>query len=479
MIVMKFGGTSVEDAAAIERVAVIVRDRLARRPVVVVSAMAKVTDQLVAAGRAASFSKLDEALEHVNTLRARHDRAARELLTHESYFDVRPRLDLLLDSLEQLLRGVAAVGELSPRSSDYVLSFGEMLSSILVTSSLHTWGIGATHVDSRQCVITDAGFTHALPVWDETNTRLRSQVQPLVDAARVPVMGGFIASTREGIPTTLGRGGSDFSAAIVGAALGAEAIEIWTDVEGMMTTDPRLAPNARTIPAISFEEAAEMAYFGAKVLHPATLVPAVEKNIPVYVLNSRNPQSTGTCIRRRAPRCRTLFRAVAAKKNLTILNITAPRMLGAHGFLKAIFDAFDRHRIPVEIVSTSEVSVSLTCDSTLDISRLLTDLRAIADVSVEREKAIVAVIGSDLRGKVGVAAKVFSTVAAAGVNVRMISQGASEINISFVINEADVPVAVRHLHEACFEQAPARRNNRKEQMDVAVKARELALGGQD
>jgi aspartate kinase len=270
----------------------------------------------------------------------------------------------------------------------------------------------------------------------------------LIDASLVPVMGGFIGATPAGITTTIGRGGSDYSAAIVGAALDAHRIEIWTDVDGMMTTDPNVCADARRIRVLSFEEAAELAYFGAKVLHPATVLPAIQKNIPVYILNSRNPGCEGTRIAARAPACKNFFKAIAAKKRITIIDIAAPRMLLAHGFLKSIFDAFDRHRIPVDVVSTSEVSVSLTVDSNHSIPALAADLARLADVKYEGRKAIVCLVGENLREIPGIAARVFGELA--DLKIRMISQGASEINLTFVIEEDAVPGVVGRLHKAFF-----------------------------
>jgi aspartate kinase len=275
-------------------------------------------------------------------------------------------------------------------------------------------------------------------------------VSPLVGKRKIPVLGGFIAATADGTPTTLGRGGSDFSAAILGAALDAERIEIWTDVEGMMTTDPRLCPEARTIRRISFNEAAELAYFGAKVLHPATLLPAIEKNIPVYVLNSRNLKSQGTRITAHAPRGRHIFRAITAKMGISMVNVVASRGLMVHNFLRSVFETLDRHGCPVDLVAISEVSMSFTMESKRLPQTLLTDLERIADVTCEDKQAIVCLVGEDIHGKPGIAASVFTAVAQAGVNVRMISQGASEINISFVIKESDVPQAVKQLHAHFF-----------------------------
>ncbi|MFB3915409.1 MAG: lysine-sensitive aspartokinase 3 [Terriglobales bacterium] len=450
MIVMKFGGTSVEDAAAIDRAACIVRERLAEKPVVVVSAMAKVTDQLLAAARAAGSGERGRALEIARSLRERHLQTASELLDSGALPHMRFELESMFDALEELLRGICAVGELTPRTTDHVACFGERASGKLISEAFALRGITSCHVDARNVIVTDSSHTKALPLMDETNDRLATTVRPLLERGETPVMGGFIGATREGVTTTIGRGGSDFSAAIVGAGLGAERIEIWTDVDGMKTTDPNLCPDARRIKQIGFEEAAELAYFGAKVLHPATLLPAIQKNIPVLVLNSRNPNNDGTRITARGVPCKNIFKAIAAKKRITIVDVVATRMLMAHGFLRSIFEVFDRRRCPVDVVSTSEVSVSLTVDSNQAIPAIAADLQHLADVKYEGRKAIVCLVGDNIRHTPGIAAKVFTAIS--DINVRMISQGASEINITFVIDEEHVPEAVRRLHAVFFSE---------------------------
>jgi len=450
MIVMKFGGTSVQDAEAIDRAAAIVRQRFAEQPVVVVSALAKITDQLLAMAAAAGASHREQALELCRAARERHYNTAAELLGTQAFEQIAPELESDFDGLEELLRGVVAVGELTLRTADTIAGFGERVSSKIAAAAFSQRGIDAAHVDSRRCIVTDANFGKAVPRFEETDARLEQIVRPLVDRGQVPVMGGFIGSTREGMATTLGRGGSDFSAAIVGAGLKAQRIEIWTDVDGMMTTDPNLCPAARRIKSISFEEAAELAYFGAKVLHPATLLPAVRKNIPVLILNSRNPRCDGTRITASAPKSRNTFRAIAAKKRITVVDVVATRMLMAHGFLKSIFEVFANHRCPVDMVSTSEVSVSVTVDSNESIAAVAADLARLADVKYEGRKAIVCLVGENIRNTPGIAARVFGSIG--DVTIRMISQGASEINISFVIDEADVPAVVTRLHETFFSQ---------------------------
>jgi len=453
MVVMKFGGTSVQDASAIERVAEIVRSRSAQHPVVVVSAFAKVTDQLVLMGQQAVAGDSEAALQLLGTLQKRHSDTAEQLLGPSAVKKVKAKLDATFAHAEAFLRGVAAIREFSPRSSDQLLSFGELLSSEIVAAALAVRGLDTIWVDSRECVVTSARHTHALPLTDETRARTQEKLGALIAKGKIPVMGGFIAATPEGVTTTLGRGGSDFSAAIVGAALDADSIEIWTDVEGMMTTDPRICPDARTIREISFNEAAELAYFGAKVLHPATLLPAIQKNIPVYVLNSGNLKSKGTRITAHAPRGRDTFRAITAKTGVTLVNVVASRGVMVHGFLKSVFEALDRYAASVDLVAISEVSMSFTMDSKRLPAALVADLERIADVTCENQQAIVCLVGEDIHGKPGIAASVFEAVAAAKVNIRMISQGASEINISFVIQESDVPRTVRQLHGRFFGPA--------------------------
>ncbi len=452
LVVMKFGGTSVEDPAAINRTAAIVAGRvsLGRQPVVVVSAMAKVTDQLLRCAAAASQGDRTGALAISSRLRARHrDTACALLKNPKESATLVTWIDQKFDQLDEVLRGLAAILELTPRISDLIVSYGERLSSRMIAAAFCERGIDAAHVDAREVVLTDSQFQKAIPIDSAIEKRANEKVRPLIDAGRVPVMGGFIASNEAGITTTLGRGGSDFTGALIGGALAADAIEIWTDVDGIMTSDPRVCPDALRVKVISFEEAAELAYFGAKVLHPATILPAVKKNIPVLVLNSRNPSNEGTRIISLAPRCKSPFKSIAVKKKLSIIDVVASRMLMTHGYLKAIFDIFDRHQCPVDMVSTSEVSVSLTVDSNEKLPLIAADLSQLADVKYEGKKALVCLVGDDIRGQSGMAAQVFTAVR--HINVRMISQGASEINMSFMIDEEDADEAVRSLHAAFFQ----------------------------
>jgi aspartate kinase len=450
LVVMKFGGTSVEDAKAMLRTAEIVRGRRERglSPVVVVSAMAKVTDQLLAAARAAGRGDKIGSLAISARLRNRHIDTAASLLCGDLYLAIGKSIRAEFDALDDLLRGIAAVGELTPRTSDNVVSFGERMSSQMVAVAFAQHGLNGVQVDARTCIITDDHYGKAVPQEAEIEAALTELVLPLVEAGLTPVMGGFIGATRDGITTTLGRGGSDFTAALVGGGLYAGAIEIWTDVNGIMTTDPRICPDALRVKTISFEEAAELAYFGAKVLHPATILPAVQKSIPVWVLNSRNAENEGTKITAMAPPCASPFKSIAAKKRLTIIDIVASRMLMTHGYLKSVFDVFDKYHCAIDMVSTSEVSISLSVDSNERLPEICAELEKIADVKLEGNKALICMVGEDIRGRSGISGRVFSAIR--HVNVRMISQGASEINMSFMIEESDVEEAIRSLHAEFF-----------------------------
>jgi aspartate kinase len=456
LVVMKFGGTSVEDAAAIGRTAAIVAGRVAlgKSPIVIVSAMAKVTDQLLRAADVAATGDRAGALAISSRLRSRHRDTATELVKNEQdRCALINTIDQKFDALDEVLRGLAAILELTPRISDLIVSFGERLSSRVVTAAFRERGlspyIDAVHVDAREIVITDSQFQKAIPQDEIIERKATEKLLPLLREGKVAVMGGFIASNEAGLTTTLGRGGSDFTGAIVGGAVNAEAIEIWTDVDGIMTTDPRVCPDALRVKTISFEEAAELAYFGAKVLHPATILPAVKKNIPVLVLNSRNAACEGTRIVSLAPHCKSPFKCIAVKKKLSIIDLVASRMLMTHGYLRQIFEVFDKHKCPVDMVSTSEVSVSLTVDSNSHLPAIAADLSKLADVKYEGKKALVCLVGEDIRGQSGIAAQVFGAVR--HINVRMISQGASEINMSFMIEEDDADEAVRSLHAAFFQ----------------------------
>jgi aspartate kinase len=449
MIVMKFGGTSVESAAAIERVASIVKAREERRPVVVVSAMGKTTNKLLAIAQSAIRGTRQEYLQQIHDLRDFHSHEARQVVPLSERAELDRILDEHFQELTELAKGLAVLGELTPRSIDAISAYGERLSSYIVSRAFRHFGMRTAHVDSRQVIVTDKRHTQAAPLYAATYARLAASIPPLA-ADRVVVMGGFIGSTEEGVTSTLGRGGSDFTASLVGAGIGAEEIQIWTDVDGMLTADPTILPGVHRVKLISFAEAAELAYFGAKVLHPATVAPAIEKEIPVLILNSRRPEVDGTRIVGETVHTANAVKSIACKRKITLLNIHSTRMLMAHGFLKRIFDVFERFETPVDMVATSEVSVSLTIDNPAHVEPICEALREFAEVEIEDGQAIVCLVGENIRYTPGVAVRVFQALR--DVNIRMISQGASLLNLGFVIAETDVAAAVKALHNQFFAE---------------------------
>jgi aspartate kinase len=450
MIICKFGGTSVQDAEAIERVAQIIHQRLKQHPVVVASAMGKTTNHLLQAAETAAIGKKQEALDLLNRLRDTHLKEAQKLGLASMSNGFLEAVNSYFKELRDLVRGLSALGELTPRTKDAMASYGERLSTLIIAHAFNDRGIPSQLLDARQCIITDENFSRAAPLFDLTDAAIREHLLPVIEGNKVPIFQGFIGSTRGGITTTIGRGRSDYSAAIVGAALDASDIQIWTDVDGIMTTDPRMVSEARRVRVISFDEAAELAYFGAKVLHPATILPAVRKKIPVHVLNSYKPECEGTLITDEAPPCENPVKAIAYKKGITVINIASTRMLMAHGFLKRIFEIFDAHKVPVDVVSTSEVSVSLTLDETSSLWDVITELKKIGEVNVEGGKSIVCCVGDNLKNIAGLPHQVFSAIS--DINISMISQGASSINITFVIDDDRLPQAVRSLHDVFFQK---------------------------
>jgi aspartate kinase len=449
-VVMKFGGTSVEDAAAIQRLCRLVARPSQYRAVVVVSALAKVTDQLMNAGWAAAAGKLDPAREIFQLLRQRHETVASGLAKGEERRRLTRYFACEFKALDKMLVAIAAEKAFTPRSQDSLLGTGESLSSSLVHSALQSAGLNAVLVDSRQCIVTDAAHTRATPLWDETNLRLQALLAPLLESGQIPVMGGFIGATCDGIPTTLGRGGSDFSASIVGAGVRAKRIEIWTDVDGVMTTDPNLCPDARRVPRMSFDEAADLAYFGAKVLHPATLVPAMRSNIPVWVLNSRNPDCIGTEI---VAHCDgDGVKAITAKRGVAIVDVEPVRWF-APELLREVFDVFERHQHNLDLLSASRGSLALLVSSVSALPAIAEELRGMANVRWENHKALVCLVGEQVRRYPEIASRAFRAVG--DIDVRMICQGASERNISFLVDESRAEEVVRRLHRAFFRKSEA------------------------
>jgi aspartate kinase len=456
MLVMKFGGTSVGSPERMEEVVKLTSvdgKRVKSSPVVVLSAMSGVTNLLIDGAQTALKRDLTNALAKVDQIREKHSVAISALFPDVSVREkLLAEIDVRLDELRVLYKGVSYVGELSKRSLDAISGIGELLSSRIVAELATARGVKAVWLDARDFMLTDDEFGKANPVWDRLEAACKKLLLPELKAGRTIFTQGFIGRTADGVSTTLGRGGSDYSASIIGTAIDAEEIQIWTDVDGMLSADPRVVPDARLLAEVSFQEASELAYFGAKVLHPLTIKPAVEKNIPVRILNTFNPDNAGTLITARAKTSDTI-RAVAAKKNITAIFLSSPRMLMTHGFLAQVFGVFDRHKIPIDLISTSEVSVALTIDTKDGVDALLADLKEYGDVNLMNDVAIVSVVGRQFREQSGIASRVFKALH--DINIIVISGGASDININFVISTEDADKAVKQLHAEFFPKVEA------------------------
>jgi aspartate kinase len=438
MIVMKFGGTSLASPARILSAARIVKGRLRRKPIVVVSAVGDATDRLEKLGKAAARGSWQKQL---NEIISDHEAIARKLGLEAN---------LLAEEAAYLRRTaprVAKAGELSGPNRARLLSYGERCSAKLLSGALRSLGVqSSAHNSFELGMITDRNHREAR-IMPEASELLRVLIKRF---SGVLVITGFLGRTKGGEVTTLGRGGSDVTASVIGAALGAKEIEIWTDVSGVMTADPRAVPGAWPVRKLSFNEAAELAYFGARVLHPKTIAPAIEKSIPVRVLNTFEPRDRGTLIVPKSRETGIVAKAIAYKKGITAVIITSLRMLDAHGFLTRVFAIFAKYRISVDMITTSEVSISLTVDDTTNLESAVKELEEFASVSVMRRRAIVCVVGEGMKRVRAMAGRIFSCLGREDINVEMISQGASEINISFLVHERHVKAAVRALHRDFF-----------------------------
>ena len=417
--------------------------------------MSKVTDRLIETLRLAGEGDAAGAVGLLGDLLDRHRGVAASLVTGAALDAVNVRLAQDFEELQGVARTLAAAHEVPPASHDQVVAMGELASSRIVAAACIEQGIPAVWVDAREVLVTDNEHMAALPDMDATCRRTQGRVGAERTAGRVAVLGGFIGATPAGATTTLGRGGSDYSAAIFGACLGVAEIQIWTDVDGMLTADPRVVSEPRLVPQLSFDEASELAYFGAKVLHPSTILPAVAKNIPVRILNSRRPEVVGTRITAESRGAAGTLTALACKRGVTVVNITSSRMLMAHGFLRRLFEVFERFKTAVDVVTTSEVSVSVTVDSTRRLKDIVDNLKKFADVVTEPDMAIVCAVGESLRADPSLFGR--AVVSLERIPLRLVSQAASRRNITFVIKDADVPEAMQRLHEHFFRAAESSR----------------------
>ncbi|MFO8043453.1 MAG: aspartate kinase [Alkalispirochaeta sp.] len=451
MIVLKFGGSSVRDAQWIDRVLTIAAERLEEAPVLVSSAMGKTTDRLVELGTLAKSGEATAVEEGSSALMSEHDAALETLadaLDPERRSHWRDILTTIEDELRTLLHGILLIRDLSSRSTDALLSFGERLATTVIAAAAEARGIPATLLDSRALVRTDEEFGGARPDLAATQSLIGASVAPR--PGHLFVAQGFIGSTASGITTTLGRGGSDYSATIFGVSLDAERVEIWTDVDGIMTADPRQIPSARTIPEVSYHEAAELAYFGAKVVHPATMIPAVDSDIPVVVCNTGNPAGPKTRIT--AAPSTTGLRALAGRGGVTIITVHSSRMLNAWGFLSRMFQVFESHRVSVDLIATSEVSVSVSVDVPVAPTAMITELEELGRVTVDSEKAVVSLVGERLWRDPALIRDVFASLADSSEHrVEMISLGSSDTNLSVVVPEKIYPSVLERLHTRFFD----------------------------
>ncbi|MDD6253278.1 MAG: aspartate kinase [Bacteroidales bacterium] len=451
MIVMKFGGTSVADCAAISRTIEIVRGKIKEKPVVVVSALSKVTDLLYKISDQAKLRDKEGAKELLDRLRSRHTALAEELIpdNKEILADALGRVNVICDRLEYFVDAVCALGELSDRSKAVIIGNGEYLSSNIICCAMNARGIRTSLMDSRKMIITDNNFLKGEPRTEEIVTRVREEVKSAYTEDRDAVITqGFVSATAEGEPTVLGRGGSDYTASLIGMSVDAKTIEIWTDVDGVKTADPRKVENTISLDRISFEEAAEMAHFGAKVLHPMTIEPAVKKNIPIYVLNSMNPSGKGTAILQ-SNLIEDGVKSVSSKSNILVINIFSTKMINVAGFLMNVFEIFSRNNVSVDLISTSEATISVTVDAgSQNIDKVVEELSTFAEVYVDSNKAQVSVIGKNLDNVNGILEKTFAPLK--DYKIYMISQGASYVNISFVVDRAVMDDVVALLHKNIF-----------------------------
>jgi aspartate kinase len=450
MIVMKFGGTSVKDAVAINNAIEIIKTRLARKPVIVSSATAKTTDSLIQLGKSACIGDGNKTRELLDELRERHLKICRELINDsQRQKNLSNKIISIFAELENIVNGIFLLSELSSRSLAKVSSFGEIISTTIISEALSDRGIANEWVDVKNFMLTNDNYQNAEPLFSEIKERTPEVLCPIIEPGKVAVTQGFIGSTHEGITTTFSRGGSDFTASIIGMSMNAEEIEIWTDVDGVLSADPRIVSSPKIIDEISFKEAAELAFFGAKVLHPSTIVPAVEKNIPVRILNSKNPQSKGTLIKSDVKEDGFAIKSITSKKDIKVINIYSPKMLFAHGFLRRIFEIFDKYKTSVDLITTSEVNVSLTLDAYDRIDDIITELSEFSEVKIEDDKSLICIVGNNMKYERGIEKKIFQVLG--DCNISMISQGASVINLSFVVERNEMDSVIKTLHKEFFE----------------------------
>lgn len=452
MIVMKFGGTSNEDAAAMRNVIRIVQEHLDHRPVVVISAIAKATNELELTARTAAAGNEDEAIRVVTRLFERHNTILDNLLNNRSLAaELEEVFFRHLAEIKRTVKGIAILRELTPRTMDAICSYGERLSSRIIATGLQEVGVDSVWIDAKDFMITDDNFGRAQPVTELVTKNLERIVRPLLNAGKVPVTQGFIGVTRSGEYTTMGRESSDYSASIIGGAMNAERVQIWTDVDGILTADPRVVRSVKKLKRMSFEEAFELSYFGAKVLHPRTMLPVIEKNIPVQILNSKR-NGTGTLVdfhSSSSARDEVLIKSIAHKGNVAVVAITPHRRFGQYVFWEEVFNVLTGYGITSGVTATSEYSLAFSMDSGLLTDGLLHELEKFGRVEVLQGKGSVCLVGKGLRRTTSILSRIFQSLE--GIEVSMVSFGGSEMNITLVIDGERLHEAVNKLHAEFFE----------------------------
>lgn len=459
-IVMKFGGTSVATGLNIRRITQLIASNIdaGHQVIAVVSALDGVTEKLIEAAEQAA--KRDKGFIHPfkQNLLDRHLKVAEEVISNAFILkEVQVTITAILEELEKVLTGIVYVGELTPRSRDYILSFGERLSAPMVYGALKNIGLNSCFLTGAEAgIVTDDNFGEANPLMKVTQLQVKERLEPLLQKGMVPVVTGFIAATQDGVTTTLGRGGSDYTATIIGAALEADEIWIWTDVDGLMTSDPKIVPNAKTLPELSFKEALEMAVFGAKAMHPRALEPIIDRDTIVRIKNIFNPGGPETILVREVkPKTGTTVKAVTLLRDVALINISGVGMVEAPGVAAKVFEVLGKNRINVLMISqgASEANISIIVRrsalekavNALELALLGGGL--IREINAEEDVCVISVVGAGMRNTPGIASRIFTAVARRGINVRMIAQGSSELNISFVVKETDGPAAVQAIHE--------------------------------
>jgi aspartate kinase len=459
-IVMKFGGTSVANGENIRNVANLIAKHVDQdyKIVAVISALEGVTDELVEAAEQAKKGNKAYIQESVQRILERHVTAAKKAIENEYIqTEVEQILRTSIDELEKVLTGIVYLGELTPKSKDYVLSFGEKWSARIVWAALRDLELAVQCFSGGEAgIVTDSNFGEASPLMNVTRHQIREEIEPLLEKGMIPVVTGYVAATQDGVTTTFGRGGSDYTATIIGAALGADEVWIWTDVDGLMTFDPKIVPSAKMLPEISFQEATEMVITGAKAMHPKALEPVMKENIPVRIRNVFNPENSGTLIvKEQRIKQGDVVKAVTLVKDVAMINVSGAAMFGVPGSYAKIFEVLGRNNINIMMISTaiSEVNISLAIRrglleksvNALEMALLGTGL--INEVTAEDDVCVVAIVGAGMKGTPGVASRIFKAIAQKGINIRMIAQGSSELNISLVVKETDGEAAVRAIHE--------------------------------